>query len=81
MPIIELIGTEIAIDTANTVNDGHIVRVVNMTSANAVLTVANTGGTVANVSLSGGSDIIVKKLTVETLAGAGLKAVKVSVTG
>lgn len=70
-------GTEVSINTANTVGGAVLVRVIGNTS-NTVLTIANTTATVANVTLLPSEVIVVEKATTDTLQGANLRAVAVA---
>lgn len=74
--IIKVLGPEIAIDTANTVSDASLVRVIN-TGATATLNV----GSVGNVTVSNVESIIVEKLPTDTLAGANMIATPIAYKG
>lgn len=70
-------GTEVAITSANTVGNNVLIRVTNG-AATAVLTVANTTATYANVTLTASEVIVVEKATTDTLQGTGMRAVAVA---
>ena len=70
-------GTEVAITSANTVGNNVLIRVTNGAAA-AVLTLANTTATYANVTLVANEVIVVEKAVTDTLAGSGMKAVAVA---
>lgn len=70
-------GTEVAITSANTVGNNVLIRVTNGAAA-AVLTIANTTATYANVTLVANEVIVVEKAVTDTLAGSGMKAVAVA---
>lgn len=70
-------GTEVAITSANTVGNNVLIRVTNGAAA-AVLTLANTTATYANVTLVANEVLVVEKSTTDTLTGSGMKAVAVA---
>ena len=70
-------GTEISISSANTVGNNVLIRVTNGAAA-AVLTIANTTATYANVTLVASEVLVVEKATTDTLAGSGMRAVAVA---
>lgn len=59
-------ATEIAVTTANTVNDASVVRVY--ASATAVLTVANTSGTIGTLTIPTGRVEYIEKKPTDTIA-------------
>ena len=71
-------GTEISIASANTVGTNtNLVRITNGGSS-AVLTIANTTATYANVTLVASEVIVVEKATTDTVQGSGMRAVQVA---
>jgi hypothetical protein len=71
--IIKVLGPQISINSANTVANSTLVRVVNP-GALAVLNI----GTVGNVSVSNTESIIIQKAPTDTLAGTGMLAAPVA---
>ena len=70
-------GTEISIASANTVSSSNLVRITNGASS-AVLTIANTTATYANVTLVASEVIVVEKAVTDTVQGSGMRAVQVA---
>lgn len=70
-------GLEVGIGTANTVSNTTLIRITNGGSS-AVLTVANTTATYANVTLVANEVMIVEKASTDTVAGSGMRAVPVA---
>ena len=70
-------GTEVPITSANTVGGSVLVRVTNGGSV-AVLNVANTTATYANVTLVASEVIVVEKATTDTVTGSGMRAVPIA---
>lgn len=75
--ILKVLGTQISIASANTVANSNLVRIIN-TGAAAVLTLANSGGTYANITVSNTESIIVEKALLDTVAGTNMLAVPVA---
>lgn len=75
--ILKVLGTQISIASANTVANSNLVRIIN-TGAAAVLTIANSGGTYANLTVSNTESLIIEKATADTLTGANMLAVPVA---
>ena len=75
--ILKVLGTQISIASANTVANANLVRIIN-TGAAAVLTIANSGGTYANLTVSNTESIVIEKATSDTVAGANMLAVPVA---
>lgn len=53
--MIKLIGSEIALSTANTVGKATVVRTFNNTGGAVLITIANTGGTIGTCTLAAGA--------------------------
>jgi len=76
--IIKPIGPEIAIDTANTVANNVLVRIIN-TGAASVLHVTTSSGTeYANLTVSNTEAVIISKKVDDKVAGTGMKAVPIA---
>lgn len=76
--MVKIIGTEIALSTANTVGSASVVRVYNNT-AGAVLVTRSNGSTLGTVTLGVGEIIYLQKSPADTLASnAAVRAVSVS---
>lgn len=75
--ILKVLGTQISIASANTVANSNLVRIIN-TGAAAVLTIANSGGTYANLTVSNTESLIIEKAAADTLTGANMLAVPVA---
>jgi len=65
---IKLIGSEIALSTANTVSLASLVRVFNNTAGAAVITRANTTATIGTCTLGAGSIEYYVKVSTDTIA-------------
>ena len=77
--MVKLLGTEIALSTANTVGTAAVVRVYNNTAGAVLLTLANTGGTIGTCTLGSGAMEYFQKSPSDTLASnAAVRAVKVA---
>jgi len=76
--VLRLNGTEVSISTANTVANASLIRVFNAnTTTPQVLTIANTGGTISNTTISFNREIYVRKNPTDTAQGTNLLAVPV----
>lgn len=76
--ILKLLGTEVAIDTANNVASAGLVRVINVGAA-AVCNVAYSNGTVyASVTVSNVESVVIQKSATDTLTGANMKAAPIA---
>lgn len=75
--VFKFLGTEVSLTANNSVGNNVLIRVTNGASA-AVLTIANTTATVANVTLAASEVITVEKATTHTLQGTGMRAVAVA---
>lgn len=69
-------GVQLAITSANTVASSNLVRV--FCPSTGVLTIANTTGTYANVTLATGESIIIEKAVTDTVAGSGMVAAPIA---
>ena len=65
---IKLIGSEIALSTANTVSSASLVRLFNNTAGAVVITRANTAGTIGTCTLGAGGVEYYAKVSTDTLA-------------
>jgi hypothetical protein len=65
---IKIITSEIALTTANTVSLASVVRIHNNSGGAALLTRANTGGTVGTCTVANGTTEYFLKLPTDTLA-------------
>jgi hypothetical protein len=76
--ILKILGTEIAIGTANNVASANLVRIVN-TGAAAVCNVAYANGTVyASVTVSNTESVVIEKQITDTVTGANMKAAPIA---
>ena len=69
---------ELSIASANTVNGGPLIRVINTSGSTQVLVLANTGGTYANLTVLNNNEVIIKKLPLDTVQMTGGLAVDVA---
>ena len=77
--IVKLLGTEIALSTANTVGTASVVRVYNNTAGAVLVTRAASGSTVGTVTLAAGEIIYLQKASSDTIASnAAVRAVSVA---
>lgn len=73
---------EISIGTANTVYSSPLVRCVNPTTGNVVVTVSvNSSVNVASFTILGNSELIVEKVSAHRLQGTGILAAPVAYRG
>ena len=63
---VKLISSEMSLTTANTIGGASLVRIY--ATANAVITLANTGGTIGTCTLPGGTIEYFMKQPADTLA-------------
>ena len=80
--IYKFTNSEIAIDTANTVYDSQLVRCVNPTTGNVVVTIQNLTAspaiTICSFTILGNSEIVVEKTGAYHLEGTGILAAPVA---
>ena len=77
--MVKLMGTEIALSTANTVGTAAVVRLYNNTAGAVLITLANTGGTIGTCTLGAGAVEYHQKTPTDTLASnAAIRAAKVA---
>lgn len=77
--IVKVLGSEIALSTANTVGTASVVRVYNNTAGAVLVTRANTGGTVGTLTMGAGEIVYLQKVSSDTLAAnIAVRAVSVS---
>lgn len=75
------LSTEIAIDSANTVANSNLVRVIN-TGAAAVANVAYANGTVyGSLTVSNTESVVIEKAPNDTVIGANMKATPIAFRG
>ena len=75
----KVIGQEIALSTANTVGTASIVRCYNNTAGQVLITIANSGSTVATLTLGAGVTEYLQKQPAWTIASnAAIRAVSVA---
>lgn len=78
---IKLVGTEIALSTANTVASGSVIRCYNNTAGAVLITRANTGGTIGTCTLGAGMIEYYIKAPTDTLtSNAAIRAAAVAFT-
>lgn len=76
---VKLLGSEIALSTANSVGLASVARCFNNTASQVTLTRANTGGTIGTVTMAAGEVLYVIKSSPDTLACSGtIRAVSVA---
>lgn len=71
---------EVGLSVANTVYGNVLIRCFNNSAAVAVVTLANTGGTISNTSVASYKDIILRKQPTDTLTGAAFTATAIAFT-
>jgi len=77
--IYKLLTQEISINSANTVGNNQIIRVVNPTTSNTVLLVQYANGTTyASATVLANSEIVVTKNTTDLVIGSGQLATAVA---
>jgi hypothetical protein len=77
--LIKLLGSEIALSTANTVSSASVVRVNNNSGAAVVITRANTGGTIGTCTMATGEIGYFVKQPADTIASnVAVRAVSVA---
>lgn len=77
--MIKLLGSEIALSTANTVGTASVVRVYNNTAGAVLITLANTGGTIGTCTLGAGGVEYYQKAPTDTLtSNTAVRATKVA---
>lgn len=64
----KIIGSEIALSTANTVGSASLVRIYNNTAGAVLITRANTSGTIGTCTLGAGGVEYFSKISTETFA-------------
>lgn len=78
---IKLIGTEIALSTANTVGSAAVVRLYNNTAGAVLITRADGGGTLGTCTLGAGAVEYFTKAPTDTLAAnSAIRAAAVAYT-
>lgn len=76
--ILKITNTEISISTANTVYNSKLVRLVNPTNANVIVTiVTNATANLGSFTIRGNSEIWLEKANTSQLVGTGILAVPV----
>lgn len=65
---IKIVGSEIALSTANTVGLASVVRLYNNTAGDVLITRANTGGTLGTCTLRTGTTEYFTKVPAETIS-------------
>lgn len=77
--LVKLMGSEISLTTANTINNAYVVRVFNNTAGPVLITTANTAGTIGTVTLAAGAHEHFQKASTDTIAAnAAVRAVAVA---
>jgi hypothetical protein len=77
--ILKILGTEIALSTANTVNNSKLVRIVNPTASSISLTLADTSAnTTSSITVIANEVTFIEKAVEDTVVGAGLLATPVA---
>ena len=77
--IVKLLGSEIALSTANTVGTASVVRIYNNTAGAVLITRAASGSTVGTLTMGAGEIIYLQKASSDTLASnAAVRAVSVA---
>ena len=77
--IYKILTQEISINSANTVGNNQIIRVVNPTTSNTVLLVQYANGTTyASATVLANSEIVVTKNTTDLVIGSGQVATAVA---
>ena len=66
--LLKIVGSEIALSTANTVGLASAVRILNNSAGAVLVTRANTGGTIGTVTLATNEVVYMQKATTDTLA-------------
>lgn len=78
--MVKILGTEIALSTANTVGNASVVRIHNNTAGAVLITRANGGGTIGTLTLSAGATEYLQKAPTETFASnAAVRAVSIAI--
>ena len=78
---IKLIGTEIALSTANTVGLASVVRLYNNTAGAVLITRANTGGSLGTCTLGAGAVEYFTKVPTETFtSNTAIRAAAIAFT-
>lgn len=78
---IKIVGSEIALSTANTISLASVVRLYNNTAGDALITRANTGGTLGTCTLRTGATEYFTKVPGDTLASnVAIRAAAVAFT-
>lgn len=77
--LVKLVGSEIALTTANTVGSASAVRILNNSGGAVLVTRANTGGTIGTVTLASNEVVYLHKVPADTLASnVAVRAVAVA---
>lgn len=76
---VKLVGTDMALSTANTVGLATVVRICNNSGGTVLITRANTGGTLGTCVLLNGDTEYFEKVSTETFASnAAVRATAVA---
>jgi len=79
MTTFRILGPEISIESANSVSDAKVVRVINTGNHNAVMNVAHANGTVyGNCTVTHTDVVIIQKATGDLVVGANMKATPIT---
>ena len=79
MSVIKPLDFEISISTANTVGNNVLVRCVNPTTGNLVITVASNASTnVSSLTILANSELIIEKQPTYLVQGTGILATPVA---
>lgn len=74
--IFKVLGTEAACNTtASSFGNNKVVRLVNTDTAAHLVTVANTGGTIATITVNASESLLIEKNPTDTLASNAATAV------
>ena len=77
--LIKLLGSEIALSTANTVGSAAVVRINNNSGGAVVITRANTGGTIGTCTMNSNEVGYFEKAPADTIASnVAVRAVSVA---
>lgn len=73
-------GLEIAVSSANTVANTTVVRCFNNSGSDDVITVANSGGTYANLTIASYDSVVIVKQPTDTVQGTNILATPIGHT-
>lgn len=74
MSIIKITNTEISISTANTVYNSKLIRLVNPTTSNVVVTLVASPTSNLDFTILGNSEILFEKSANQAVKGTGILA-------